>query len=1193
MNKHQQANVAWKSNYLLCCLCVFICACVSLTAIPSWARTQSELTALNEHKQQETSQQEAPSKASPKQAKLIKNADGSSTYVGFNRTIKKEDFAGFSKTVILQMQKELDEIYSNLDEWKNDYALKGKPLNDGIVGPITLKWLQRFALNFKLIDEADYAKKMPNNIARVAAFGRLYPSELKTLLGAEFEIWNSQEAQPQREQDYQVRRAGNNADLLALLKRFALSKSSNPEKKLAPKQPVKNKPKDDGYVYYVLAKDDYAFLENKDRIVTALEGLKEKEFNSLEQLKVELSKLLENEINLKKIWKNLSESILETATYRIDNDSLELLKKQGASTAEIDALDALSTVEYQGLSLFEDEVKASFKKLKIDYAKNRDSILLTTQLPFHIKDDNVLSVQNFLKIDGADLSVSKPVVTLLSELENVSYPELSLFSSAVQSKVYYGFGVCQHNNDVDNGYLKTIRLQDDDLALVKKELQIARPELLNELSTRFLQIEELRHTRTVCSESEKTSARQHIQWIYQQYWASLVESAARTYYPNEIKAVQLAKSDCACTLDLGGIIYGFYPHWEKSDKPVQLDFSALHRTAYQALWVDNLGNLSLGNQHFNPLNGSLESNQFIQMAHQFNSKADWLIQKNDWSDWRSSSREKRQMILERLAFNIEDMLKTRLTDRFSKLQPVISLGTIAQETRGDGVTLYFPNFPDDLISIEVFNKFYLDLKAKLNPYQLNVNILLSQSSFQETNGAFSIGNLAKLDLAAYPNTNKEKAETAVSNSLYLILLNEPVTQSKKEIRALIDKIAVLHGTERVNFLLRTIPVLQFDQKDWYQFDSDLSYFQHNFGGVGFWPLPVSRFAPAPIPTSASCESSKSIILCLYLNLKSYKDNLEIPTSLDRFVCEHEWMILAIMNLFLIALICLLLAYIKNCDVRAWVRSYLWFVLIAIAIPVLCFLSLLYAQPSTAWRQVSQGNIPVAVMMILFFVGAGMTTYYLKYKFKKPLRVQQFPNRSKYKLPKITWEISKLKGLHIVVKNSGDTKGLVQKVKLYVDQKYYPDFASLFEAILLDFKETKIQEAKIKEEKDKEAKNKEAKNKEAKNKEAKIQASETQKSEAQKSEAQKSEIQKSNIQRMEINKSDFEGIKLEGAFLEADQEIDFLHFKEIDKGEFFKNLLNKENFRMEIYYLTADKDCWRSDGMQISRVTIKDLPKMRY
>jgi uncharacterized protein (DUF1786 family) len=104
------------------------------------------------------------------------------------------------------MQKQLGLIYQDLAEWKRDFALKQAPLSDGVVGPITLSWLQRFGFNFKVNTEGDYANAFADNINRIAAFGEKHKSELQILVSPEFESWDSSQSEKIKAKDYQIRR---------------------------------------------------------------------------------------------------------------------------------------------------------------------------------------------------------------------------------------------------------------------------------------------------------------------------------------------------------------------------------------------------------------------------------------------------------------------------------------------------------------------------------------------------------------------------------------------------------------------------------------------------------------------------------------------------------------------------------------------------------------------------------------------------------------------------------------------------------------------------------------------------------------------------------------------------------------------------------------------------------------------------
>jgi hypothetical protein len=235
--------------------------------------------------------------------------------VGYNTNIKREDFTGLSKPIILKMQQQLESIYKDLPDWKYDYALKHEPLNDGIVGPITLRWLQRFGFNFKIVTEKNYASKLPDNVERIIAFGKTNPRELSMLLSAEFETWNNNQAEAQRKLDFVTRAEGDDKALLALVNRYRPKRNSNSSQNA----PVLTLRRDDSaYFFYKLEQQDIDLLEGKDQIVHMLAILKDKPFESREALQVAVTQALGRREYLQKlVWPLILEQDLDFYGYLI------------------------------------------------------------------------------------------------------------------------------------------------------------------------------------------------------------------------------------------------------------------------------------------------------------------------------------------------------------------------------------------------------------------------------------------------------------------------------------------------------------------------------------------------------------------------------------------------------------------------------------------------------------------------------------------------------------------------------------------------------------------------------------------------------------------------------------------------------------------------------------------------------------
>jgi hypothetical protein len=190
----------------------------------------------------------------------------------------------------------------------------------------------------------------------------------------------------------------------------------------------------------------------------------------------------------------------------------------------------------------------------------------------------------------------------------------------------------------------------------------------------------------------------------------------------------------------------------------------------------------------------------LNTARQYNSKVDWVIQKNDWNgDWRKQSRANKQAVFKKLVSNIALLLHTRLTDTASKLRPYTSFGLAKTPTRGDGVTIYFQNYPQDADAALLFNEFYADLRKELAQDKVWLNILVSQDTFtnsqENKRSALSLSNLVNLQKKADLQLSGSGGNKPVVEEYILVLLEEPSSDAKKRLQGDIENEAGLHGKD--------------------------------------------------------------------------------------------------------------------------------------------------------------------------------------------------------------------------------------------------------------------------------------------------------------------------------------------------------------------------------------------------------------
>ncbi|MBK1891356.1 hypothetical protein Undi14_15065 [Undibacterium sp. 14-3-2] len=997
-----------------------------------------------------------------KPAEIQKTTAATNTQVvavtGYNRHIRQEHFKGMSKTSVLQMQKQLGLIYQDLAEWKRDFALKQAPLSDGVVGPITLSWLQRFGFNFKVNTEGDYANAFADNINRIAAFGEKHKSELQILVSPEFESWDSSQSEKIKAKDYQIRRQGNDSELIDLVNRFRGSR------KTAPRIAQNRNIDESAYFTYSLSQADLEVLGSKDQVIQILSTLKDKEFNSTEALRVAVSQAMGGrDYFIRQLWPLIERNAGVFDGYLINEAALTKLKQTSEfPAAVIDELRLQGTQYFKEKDDFDKFLKVLGETV-IPLSDDERNSIANAALVFdnvHLTEQSINIIKSELKGNIQNTGLPAVIVRALQQIKDVNYPEVSLFRTAAISKIAMSIGACKLNSPSNNSFVGTLRMSDEEFSLLKKELSSLQVQAIdgkntigNSIDNAFSELEKLRAQLSVCDSDTLRNSRTLVQSIYQTYLGVAIENIAKKRIPDEISPIQIKGSDCGCALDeFSGTVYGFYPYWNNQKTPQTINFQVLNRVAYYGLTVDNVGELHLGSDNFDIRNGSAKENQFLNTARQYNSKVDWVIQKNDWNgDWRKQSRANKQAVFKKLVSNIALLLHTRLTDTASKLRPYTSFGLAKTPTRGDGVTIYFQNYPQDADAVLLFNEFYADLRKELAQDKVWLNILVSQDTFtnsqENKRSALSLSNLVNLQKKADLQLSGSGGNKPVVEEYILVLLEEPSSDAKKRLQGDIENEAGLHGERRARFLRRVIPVVQFDNHNWQQLEDDIVYASDNFGGVGLWAPDFNNLATPITDMTQSCNNAKNIALCLLKNIREQDQVENQPSVIEKFTCVYRGYLQLMLTLLVLLAITLAILYFKYCEVQNLVKKYFLWVLALMLIPIfLLFTLLLFYDPYMV--NLSKGKLPFIISLLIIISGIFFGYLYLRSKRDVPLRQNALPQRQGLGFPIIMWSLQDDdKGFRWVIRNQGTGYAIIKKVEILLDGQAIADAKTALEAVL--------------------------------------------------------------------------------------------------------------------------------------------------
>ncbi|MBE7525918.1 hypothetical protein HS096_06485 [candidate division WWE3 bacterium] len=831
----------------------------------------------------------------------------------YDRLIDQEKFKRLDRSTVSRMQRNLAQIYQDDREWIRDAALSRHPLTDGVMGPVTLYWLQRFIHDFRIEPIGPYVNETKNRLERIASFTNMFPEEAKVLISADFAKWNDDQPELEKNGNYAVRRKGTDQALLDLVYRY-----------LPPGSPAgKNQPV---IHYYELTAEDFEVLQGKSQLYAQLSKLVNKKFDNVAALK---------------------------------------------------------------------EVVAGALK---DHPKLVEKLMPVIEQYYRYA--NPVISQSFLEILAGDpffSSLNSVLVTLLEKtLKGVAYPSKNLFDQAAKSKILAGIGACQDRNK-QNAYLSSFKIGDDDFKKLSEDLLTGPYQGIPDFFQQLEVVERLyQYPKGNCNDLELASIGKFVSDLYEQ----VVQPAiAPLYKKNPVyptaSTVQWDGAGCGCVMDnLSGTVYGFYPFW-LAGKAQSVNFSVLSRVAYYGLSFDDDGivkHANAGDDESAILSASnAKSNAqlaFIQTARKHNSKVDWVIRNDEfyWDRWKKLSSVSRAVVLENLTENITGLLTARMTDGFSKIKQGMTFGMITPPALGDGVTLYFDDFPDDQESVKLFNQFFFNLQKRL---QLRgdyfVNIVVPQSKLGK--GIYHYPNLLTWVKDLQSDTEIDAPRTDLSReglkTKILVLIEEPTTDSKKKLRLDIEN-GELHGTERGMLLRNIIPVIEFDGKNWKQLEDDVVYFKDNFGGIGFWPLHTDK-AKVVDEMQFRCHEIQSVSGCLIRYFQNATWRGEPESMLEKFVCENRTYFRLGVGLLITLSLVYTILYFYSCRIHHRIKNLYVFYLIFIVMPTLIAAVLLLSfdpelEPTTA------GN-----MALILIILSGVVISIIVYQFQKKHTIK--PSRS--------------------------------------------------------------------------------------------------------------------------------------------------------------------------------------------------------
>ena len=427
----------------------------------------------------------------------------------------------------------------------------------------------------------------------------------------------------------------------------------------------------------------------------------------------------------------------------------------------------------------------------------------------------------------------------------------------------------------------------------------------------------------------------------------------------DFQQIQLSGDGCGCSRDFTTVVYGFYPYWMSTEEVQSVDFSLFDRIGFYALSLDQEGKILDSLQWSNEWNAA----GFINKAHKHRVNVDITIYASDWGAWNEEN-------IDNAARNVVKTVTQPFhpseTSFFRTIFPFVE---DTSSVTADGVTLFFDEYTTSRSSnniVMLVEKVVKRLMESGSDARLNIMLGMDVNKIDKQ-------HFENLESILLEEEGKSKVDTVFT------FLQEPTTDTKKELRKIIEN--SFHGHDRKTVLRKLIPILtpladkkDIDKKETKQFEDDLIYFQDNFAGVGFWPLPLN--------SHNQLETMKKEIIRQFKveDGSSYLGGIidGYMPWLCEFACPNRWLFRISFDLLAGLLALYALLAIWNCQLRGIFKQYILYFLAVGLATVLIFLISLVCDPF--WSERADG-----VAFTVFIVALVVTiTRYLSKQAQPPL-----------------------------------------------------------------------------------------------------------------------------------------------------------------------------------------------------------------
>ena len=435
----------------------------------------------------------------------------------------------------------------------------------------------------------------------------------------------------------------------------------------------------------------------------------------------------------------------------------------------------------------------------------------------------------------------------------------------------------------------------------------------------------------ICSDKQWTRTLDYLDTLYRN---SILPSLSAVLEHvdgfNDDPLLTNGKKSCGCSSKdkFDSEIFGIYPYWYVGDSTKWIDFEGVTRLEFYGLYADDKGTLHLPSGTLASEYLSDEKNyEFVNEVHRHFVKFDWIVQKDDWN--YIDSKESFKKFFENLVNEIEMVVNKKINSGFQRFVNTLSFYADDFEYRGDGVTLRFKNYPKDSIATNEFKVFFRKLNKVLSAENAHafVNVMMDRLDLVDSmglgnnNGIYSYKYFA--DIGVFPEDYQKFSKNELKNYLFVVL-EEPTSHSKRFVLNDLDQ--QVDGKNRRDVIHSVVPMVWFDNKQWYQLQNDEPFYNDTYFGFAVGPYATD------VKAKDACFAPGNLGTCIVQFFGIGKNRYERQGSIAAFACKHRW-IFRLLNLlsFLIA-VGVLVSYFVSDDVEDFFRTRLVLLLGIVVLP---------------------------------------------------------------------------------------------------------------------------------------------------------------------------------------------------------------------------------------------------------------------